>query len=88
MEDRQERGYKLQEVIGRRGGEREVYSHLFLLQQVEDKLHHDVVLNTQQLCHTLRDPRLDCVQAHLAHVNLQREQESTEVGTLQNRSLP
>lgn len=45
-------------------------THLIILQHVEDKLHHDIVLNAEYLRDTFADPRLDSVQTHFTHVNL------------------
>ena len=56
-----------------------VLSHSVLLQKVEDKLHDHVIFNTQQICHTLRDPRLDGVQVHLVHVHLTHNQQTVNV---------
>ena len=55
-----------------------VSSHLVLLQKVENKLHDYVILNTQQVRHTLRDPWLDGVKVHLAHVHLNHNQQTVQ----------
>lgn len=41
-----------------------------LLQLVEDELDHDVVLEAEDLCDALRDPRLDDLQVDFRHVHL------------------
>lgn len=41
-----------------------------LLKLVEDELHHHVVLEAENLCDALRDPRLDHLQVYFSHVHL------------------
>ena len=55
-----------------------VSSHLVLLQKVENKLHDHVILNTQQIRHTLCDPWLNGVQVYLAHVHLNHNQQTVQ----------
>lgn len=48
--------------------------HYLLLKLVKYELYDDIILEPQNLCHPLSNPRFDDFQIHFGHVHLRAEQ--------------